>query len=406
MQQGNSPERLTADILIAGGGLVGLTCALALHQAMAGDVRILICDPAPPAPARTVRAYAVAAAGRRFLEQLGLWKAIEAQAQPVHDMVISDSRLHDPVRQPILTFSREEDGAPLAHLVDESELVELARAAVSRAGIAIRRDAVAHFTDTKAAKDVTLTSGATIRATLLVAADGGRSRCRELAGISTVGWDYGQTGLVALIGHTQDHEGKAYQHFLPPGPFAILPMTGKRSSIVWNERTDDAAAILTMDAEDQLRELERRFGPFLGTLSFLTPLRGYPLRFQISRKFAGERLALIGDAAHIVHPIAGQGLNLGLLDAEALAKRVGEAARLGLDLADPVHLAAYERDRRFDTVAKGFSMDTLNRLFSNDLLPVRLVRDFGLGVVERLPAMKRFFMTRAAGPAKSGSDAA
>ena len=406
MQQEADHIAQPVDILIAGGGLVGLTAALALHRELGGDAKILICDPAPPARGGTVRAYAVAAAGRRFLDRLGLWAKIAPDAQPVTDMVISDSRLHDPVRQPILTFSREQEGEPLAHLVDESALVDLAREAVTAAGIAMRTDAVASLTQGSATIAATLASGVTVRAALLVAADGGKSRCRDLAGIGVVGWDYGQTGLVALIGHERAHEGKAYQHFLPPGPFAILPMSGNRSSIVWNERTQDARAILEMDADDQLRELERRFGAFLGRLTFLTPLRGYPLRFQISRNFAGERIALIGDAAHIVHPIAGQGLNLGLLDAEALARRVGEAARLGLDLADPAHLQAYERDRRADTVAKGFGMDALNRLFSNDLMPFRMARDLGLGLVERMPGVKRFFMERAAGDRKAGSDAA
>lgn len=391
------------DILIAGGGLVGLTCALALHHELGGDVKILICDPAPPARSPTVRAYAIAAAGRTFLQSIGLWQSIAAEAQPVHDMVISDSRLHDPVRQPILTFTREAEGAPLAHLVDESQLVALARQAADAAGIEWIQDAVSAMETAPGAVSVTLASGTTVKAALLIAADGGNSRCRQLAGIGVIGWDYDQTGLVALIGHDRDHEGKAYQHFLPPGPFAILPMTGKRSSIVWNERRQDAATILAMDEDDQKRELERRFGAFLGRLTFLTPLRGYPLRFQLSRQFAGERIALVGDAAHIVHPIAGQGLNLGLLDAQALANRVAASARIGLDLADPSGLQAFERDRRADTVAKGFSMDALNRLFSNDLTPVRMLRDFGLGLVERMPQAKQFFMRSAAGSGKPGT---
>ncbi|MGL4811297.1 MAG: FAD-dependent monooxygenase [Beijerinckiaceae bacterium] len=393
----DTPDQEVTDIVIAGGGLVGLTCALALHQELGGDARIIICDPAPPHVAPTVRAYAVAAAGRHFLQHLGLWSQIEADAQTVNAMVITDSHLHDPVRQPYLNFNRDEADVPLAHLLDEGQLVTLAREAVKTAGIITRQDAIDAFSADGAGVSITLKSGQTLRAALLVAADGAKSRCRELAGIGTVGWDYDQTGLVALVGHDHDHEGKAWQHFLPPGPFAILPMTGRRSSIVWNESKADAELILDMDEEDQLRELEQRFGAHLGTLTFITKLRGYPLRFQISRRFAGERLVLIGDAAHVVHPIAGQGLNLGLKDAEALARRVGEAARLGLDLADPAHLAAYETDRRFETVSMGFSMDTLNRLFSNDWLPLRLARDLGLGIVDRLPAMKRFFMREAAG---------
>jgi 2-octaprenyl-6-methoxyphenol hydroxylase len=253
---------------------------------------------------------------------------------------------------------------------------------------------------------VHLASGESLGAALVVAADGARSRLREQAGIGWVGWSYGQSGIVATIGHERDHGGRAIEHFLPAGPFAILPFpdradAGNRSSIVWPEATADAAALLALHPEDLLEELETRFGHQLGANQIETPAKAYPLSFGMARRFIGERLALLGDAAHVIHPIAGQGLNLGLKDVAGLAEAIVDAARLGLDVGSSAALAPYEQARRFDTVAMGVVTDGLNKLFSNDLAPVRLARDLGLGLVDRMPGLKDLFIAQAAGRSPS-----
>ena len=244
--------------------------------------------------------------------------------------------------------------------------------------------------------------GSGCRASVCVAADGARSRLREAAGISWIGWSYPQSGIVATIAHERDHHGRAIEHFLPSGPFALLPLTpggslGHRSSIVWTERRENVPAMLALDPEDALAEVERRFGLELGRIALETPLRAWPLSYGIARDFTATRLALIGDAAHVIHPIAGQGLNLGLKDVAALAECIVDATRLGMDPGGADVLSDYDRARRFDTVAMGVVTDGLNRLFSNDLPPVRMLRDFGLGLVERMAPVKRFFIREASG---------
>jgi len=254
--------------------------------------------------------------------------------------------------------------------------------------------------------DVALTGGEVMPAALLVAADGARSRLREQAGIGWISWPYRQSGIVATIVHERDHEGRAVEHFLPSGPFAILPLKSEaqsdgsvkhRSSIVWTERSENVPALLESGADDLLAELERRFGLGLGRIAFETRPQAHPLAFGVARSFVAERLALLGDAAHLIHPIAGQGLNLGLHDAAALAEIVADAMRLGMDPGGPDVLAQYERARRADITAMGAMTDGLNRLFSNDFLPLRLIRDLGLGLVDRMPGLKRFFIREAAG---------
>ena len=232
---------------------------------------------------------------------------------------------------------------------------------------------------------------------LLVAADGARSRLRERAGIPVRGWSYGQSAIVTTVAHERDHNGRAEEHFLPGGPFAILPLRNRRSSIVWTEHTADAARIVALADDAFHDELEKRFGLHLGEITLAGPRRAYPLGLWVARSFVAERLALIGDAAHVIHPIAGQGLNMGLRDVAALAEAVVDAARLGLDPGDATVLERYQRWRRFDTLAMGVSTDSLNRLFSNRSDVLRLVRDVGLGIVDRLPPLKRLFIREAAG---------
>jgi 2-octaprenyl-6-methoxyphenol hydroxylase len=395
-------------IVIAGGGLAGLALALALKKALADGIDVVMCDPALRRdPHGDKRSYAIAAAARRMLEALGVWNQVADRAQPILDMVITDSRLQDPVRPTFLTFAGEVDGRePFAHMLTAGDLTGALLEACRESGVTLRPEGVKGFAVQGARTDVTLTDGETLPAALLVAADGGRSRLREQAGIGWISWPYKQSGIVATIAHERDHEGRAVEHFLPSGPFAILPLKAEpqgdgslrhRSSIVWTERAENVPALLESNPEDLLSELERRFGLQLGKLSFETTPQAFPLSFGVARSFVAERLALLGDAAHVIHPIAGQGLNLGLHDAAALAEIITDAMRLGMDPGGADVLDGYERARRTDITAMGVVTDGLNRLFSNDVLPVRLIRDLGLGLVDRMPGLKRFFIREAAG---------
>jgi 2-octaprenyl-6-methoxyphenol hydroxylase len=391
-------------IVIAGGGLAGLSLALALKRALGEALDVVMCDPALKRNSSgDTRAYAVAAAARRMLQALGIWDQVDAQAQPVTDMVITDSRLHDPVRPVFLTFGGEAGaGEPFAHMVEGGDLTGALVEACTAAGVVLKPKGVKGFSTEPGAIRVTIDGEEPVVASLLVAADGGRSKLREQAGIGWIHWPYSQTGIVATVAHERDHEGKAIEHFLPSGPFAILPLKpggplGHRSSIVWTERSDAVPHLLALDEDHFLGELERRFGLQLGRIAVETKPQAFPLSFGVARSFVGERLALLGDAAHVIHPIAGQGLNLGFHDAAALAEIIADAVRLGLDPGGAGVLDGYERARRVDITAMGFVTDGLNRLFSNDVLPVRLIRDLGLGIVDRLPMAKRFFIREAAG---------
>ena len=386
------------DVVIAGGGVAGLGLALALRTALGGSLSVTLCDPAlASAGRRDGRAFAFAAGPRRMLEALGAWADVAPHAQPILDMIVTDSRVADPVRPVFLTFAGEvEPGEPFAHMVEHADLLAALEARCRATGVVLRAEAVASASPQGGFTRVTLAGGTVIDASLAVACDGARSPLREAAGIGTVGWAYRQSGIVATIGHERPHEGRAEEHFLPSGPFAILPMTGLRSSIVWTERSDAVEALLGLDDEDLLDEIERRFGLHRGRLSLLVRPRAYPLSFAIARKFAGDRLALVGDAAHVIHPIAGQGLNMGLRDAAALAEAICDAAALGIDPGGPAVLDAYTQARRFDTVMMGAVTDGLNRLFATDSTPVRMLRDLGLGVVDRLPGLKSRLIREAA----------
>lgn len=391
-------------IVIAGGGIAGLSLALALKQALGAAFEIMLADPALRAPARDdSRAYAVAAGAQAMLEALGIWQAVAATAQPMTEMVITDSRGADLVRPVFLTFDGEvEPGQPFAHMVENATLLAALLEACRAAGVVLRPEGVRRFESDEAGIELLFSGGERLGATLLVAADGARSKLREQAGIGWVGWAYKQSGLVATLGHERPHHGRAVEHFLPAGPFAILPLSdggrlGHRSSIVWTEATESVPALLSLDEADLLAEIERRFGLELGEIALESQVGAYPLSFGVARRFVSQRLALLGDAAHVIHPIAGQGLNLGLKDVAALAEAIVDAARLGLDPGGLDVLDDYERARRFDTVAMGVVTDGLNRLFSNDATPIRLARDLGLGLVDRLPGLKRFFIREAAG---------
>jgi 2-octaprenyl-6-methoxyphenol hydroxylase len=386
-------------IVICGGAFAGLALALALRQGLGPEIPVIVADPAlATRPSRDPRATAIVAACRRLFEALGVWDEVAPNAQPMLDMVVTDSQLADATRPVFLTFAGDvEPGEPFAHMVENRNLIDALASRAEAAGVDLRATAVNSYEASADGIDVVLADGSTIAASLLVAADGARSRLRERAGIATHGWEYDQSGIVVTVGHERDHQGRAEEHFLPAGPFAILPLTGKRSSLVWTETRKEAARITALSDEAFHGELEQRFGLHLGEIRALDEPRAFPLGYFVARFFIAERLALVGDAAHVIHPIAGQGLNMGLKDVAALAEVVVDAARLGMDPGQVDVLERYQRWRRFDTMAMGVATNSLNLLFSNESKLLRAVRDIGLGIVDRAPPLKNLFIRQAAG---------
>jgi 2-octaprenyl-6-methoxyphenol hydroxylase len=384
------------DVLIGGAGFAGLALAIALKQALGPAYRVTVADPALGRAVNDPRATAIVAAARRLFETIGTWQAVTEEVQPILDMRITDSHLGDAVRPVFLSFDGDvEPGEPFAHMVENRPLLVALIECAKREGVALVPQAVIGQANTPSHIEAQLSDGNTIAARLLVAADGARSGIRQRAGIATHGWDYGQSGIVTTVAHERDHNGRAEEHFLPAGPFAILPLKGRRSSIVWTEASAEAERIVALPDAEFHAELERRFGLHLGEIQAVGPRLAFPLGLAVARTFVAERIALVGDAAHVIHPIAGQGLNMGLKDVAALAEVIVDAARLGIDPATV--LERYQRWRRFDTMAMGVATDGLNRLFSNHSDALRAVRDLGLGVVDRLPVLKRLFIREAAG---------
>jgi 2-octaprenyl-6-methoxyphenol hydroxylase len=392
-------NRKPIDVLIAGGGFAGLALAIALRDGLGDNFAVIVVDPAlASAQSKDPRASAIAAAARRMFEAVGAWQAVETQAQPILDMVVTDSKLDDAVRPTFLTFGGDvEEGEPFAHMIENRHLIDALVVRAREAGVELRAGAVTGFVAGPRGIDVQFKDGSDMSARLLVGADGAKSAVREAAGIAIHGWDYDQSAIVTTVAHERDHNGRAEEHFLPAGPFAILPLTGKRSSIVWTEMKSEAERIVALPDVEFHAELEKRFGLKLGDIEVAGPRRAFPLGLFTARSFIADRVALIGDAAHIIHPIAGQGLNMGLRDAAALAEVIADAARLGLDPGGADVLERYQRWRRFDTMSMGVATDGLNRLFSNESDALRIVRDVGLGLVERMPALKRVFIREAAG---------
>jgi 2-octaprenyl-6-methoxyphenol hydroxylase len=383
------------DVLIGGGSFAGLALALALKQALGPTYRVTVADPAL-GQTDDARASAIVAAARRLFQTIGVWDMVAGDAQPIVDMHITDSRLGDAVRPVFLTFHGDvEPSEPFAHMVENKPLLAALIERAKLDGVELVAQAVTGQTSAGSHILVALADERTIAARLLVAADGARSGIRQRAGIATHGWDYGQSGIATTVAHERDHGGRAEEHFLPGGPFAILPLKGRRSSIVWTETSAEADRIVALPDAEFHAELERRFGLHLGEISAVGARLAFPLGFAVARTFVAERIALVGDAAHVIHPVAGQGLNMGLKDVAALAEVIVDAARLGIDPATV--LERYQRWRRFDTMAMGVATDGLNRLFSNRSEVLRAVRDLGLGVVDRLPVLKRLFIREAAG---------
>lgn len=376
------------DVILAGGGIVGTALALALRKSLHGRLRVAVIDQQSPSK-DSDRAFALSRGSCRMFELLGVWDAIAPDAQAINEMIITDSRVSDPVRPVFLTFDKPQNSdEPFAYMIPERAIIEALIPVAEQAGVEFLDHRVTRVTDHPDEIEARCDDGVTRRASLLVACDGAKSPIREEAGIAWINWAYRQSGIVATIGHHEPHHGRAEEHFLPSGPFAILPLKGNRSSIVWTEDADRAKSLVARSEFEILDEIERRFGLHLGPITLLTKPRAYPLGFGLARQFGKGRLALAGDAAHIIHPIAGQGLNLGLRDAAALAEAIVDSVSLGLDAGAQGVIDAYDHARRADTVAMGAVTDVLNRLFANDVMPIRLLRDFGLGLVNRMPRLK------------------
>ncbi len=387
------------DILIAGGGLNGVTMALALRSA---GFDVTLVDPQPRARRAADdfdgRGYALSILSQRVLKALGVWDRLD-EVQPILNIKVTDGRAGEGPSPLMLSFDHAEiEEGPMGYMVEDRHLRPALLDAADAAGIRQTEGlAVTGFETTVAGVGIELGDKETLNARMLIGCDGKRSRIAELAGIKRSGHDYGQTALVCAISHEKPHNGVAHQFFMPPGPLAILPLTGNRASIVWSETTDRAAEIQALDDELYLDELRPRFGSFLGDISLAGARFTYPLTLSLAESFVGDRLALVGDAAHAVHPIAGQGLNAGLKDVAALAEVLTDARRRGEDFARPDVLARYEQWRRFDTATLAASTDAINKLFSNDNPALRVLRDVGLGLANALPGLRRSLIREAAG---------
>lgn len=388
--------------VIGGGGAAGLAMALALAEGLGPTARIALVTPqaAPLAPRAGARAVALSAAAIRMLDQLGVWSLCAGEAQPVTAIDITDSSLEAGIRPVLLSYDNVLGSAePASQIVPDGALdFALSTAVSSRPAIErIAGSTIASFISGPFGVNVSLSSGRTLAAPLLIAADGRRSGLRDMAGIRTTGWPYHQTGITVITRHERPHEGRAVQHFLPSGPFAMLPLPGNRTCITWTEEEKEAIRLMALEDAAFLAELERRAGGRLGAFTLEGQRQSWPLDVFIARTFIAPRFALVGDAAHGVHPIAGQGLNLGLRDVAALAEVLTDAARVGLDIGHGSVLDGYERWRRFDTLTSAAGFDALNRLFSTPSGLRRAAREAGLGLVDRMPGLKRHLVAEAAG---------
>ncbi|GLK75001.1 2-octaprenyl-6-methoxyphenyl hydroxylase [Methylopila jiangsuensis] len=381
------------DIAIAGAGAAGLALAVALKTELGAGVRVAAFDPTLGAARDDGRATMIAADGRRLLERAGAWPA---DAHPVAGLRITDSRLDDALRPTFLELGRDLPAdEPFAHMVFDTDLRAALAARAEALGVTFVSRAIRSHAASTGVVTLRLDGGDETRARLLVAADGARSGVRAREKIAVSAFPYDQTALVATLAHEAPHGDVAVQHFLPGGPFAMLPLAGNRSSLVWSERRATAADMAALDDDAFLAEAAKRAGPDFGRLALAGPRGAFPLRFLLARSFVGRRVALIGDAAHVVHPLAGQGLNLGLRDVAALTRVLSAAARAGEDLGAPATLGAYESARRFEVAGFATAMDGLYRLFATNL--ARPLRDVGMGLVDRAPALKRRIVAAASG---------
>ncbi|MGJ8597053.1 FAD-dependent oxidoreductase [Sulfitobacter sp.] len=389
------------DIAIVGGGLNGPALALALASS---GLRVTVID-AQPAGATIEdgfdgRSYALALTSVRMLEGIGLWEAVADEAQPMLEIKVTDGRAGEGPSPFFMHFDHAEiEEGPMGHMVEDRHLRQALLEAVeaSDAIQMINGERVTEQNVDATGITLTLASGKLLRARLCVGADGRTSETAQRAGIKRTGWAYGQTALVCAVAHELPHDGIAHQFFMPPGPLAILPLTGNRSSIVWSETAENAARIHALTDAEYLDVLRPRFGDFLGEISLAGARYTYPLSLSLAHEMIAPRIALVGDSAHGVHPIAGQGLNAGFRDIAALCEIIVDAQRRGEDFGAGVALARYQEWRRFDNASMALATDSFNRLFSNDNALIRMARDIGMGIVSALPSLRRTFIREAAG---------
>ena len=392
---------LDTDIAIVGGGLNGAMMSLALAEA---GFTVTLIDPqtlkSKQNPHFDGRSYSLAIASVRLMQALGLWEELAPNAQPILEIKVADGRAYSNPSPYFLHFDHHEiEEGPMGHMVEDRHLRPLLQKRLQsvsqinyRAGLSVSEMTI---TDTHA--ELRLNTEETLTTRLVIGADGRQSQTAERAGIKRTGWRYGQTALVCALSHNIPHQGVACQYFMPPGPLAILPLTGNRSSIVWTESDANAATIMAMDDTDYMAVLQPRIGDYLGKVELAGARYSYPLNLTIAQNYVMPRLALVGDAAHGVHPIAGQGLNLGLRDIAALSEVLSDARLRGEDFSSLAVLLRYQEWRRFDTTALAVATDAVNKLFSNDNSFLRTLRDLGMGAINSLPALRRSFIREAAG---------
>jgi 2-octaprenyl-6-methoxyphenol hydroxylase len=393
----NTDTKTAADVIIVGGGLNGPTLALALSNI---GLRTIVIDTLA-APTRGLRdfdgrSYALAHASMRLLRNIGIWGDVADHTQPMLEIKVTDGRAGEGPAPWMLHFDHAEiEEGPMGFMCEDRYLRRALLAAMDA------NDRITQLSgETVVAQDVgsvTLASGQTLKAKLIIGADGRTSGTATRAGIKRTGWGYGQTAIVCAVGHEKPHGGIAHQFFMPSGPLAILPLLHNRCSIVWSETDARAAEIMAMDDADFLNALRPAFGDFLGELTLTGKRYSYPLGLTLANRFIADRVALIGDAAHGLHPIAGQGLNAGLRDVAALVDVLSDAKKRGEDIGSPSVLTRYEQWRRFDTATLAAATDAFNKLFSNDNSLLRAVRDAGMGLINSAPTLRRRFIREAAG---------
>ncbi len=389
---------MDTQVLIAGGGLGGGTLALALAEA---GLHVTLIDPSggPAGGAFDGRSYALSLISQRLLAALGLWSDLKDDAQPILHITVTDGRAGEGPSPFVLEFDHGEiDEGPMGWMVEARHLRSVLGAAIdAQSRITLVRDTVVAQDQDIARVAVELSGQGRLSAGLLVGCDGAESGVAARAGIRRIGWAYSQTALVCAVAHERPHEGVAHQFFMPEGPLAILPLKDNRSSIVWSQPHAHARAVMALDEAGYIAALRPRFGAFLGDIALEGARFAYPLRLSLADSFVASRVALVGDAAHVVHPIAGQGLNAGLKDVAALAEVLVEAHRRGEDIGRPEVLARYQTWRRFDVTALALATDGFNRLFSNDNPLLRFGRDIGMGLVGAVPRARRAAIREAAG---------
>ena len=387
-----------ADVIIFGGGMVGLALASALD---ASGISAIVVDPADPAPRSSAafdgRTSAVSSSSMRMLQAIGVAGHLPQPGCPIRTIAVADG-----LRPGGLHFDAD-DGEPLGWMHENRHLRASlqARAEAGARTWLLWQSRVADIDRGEHNVVVALADGRKLSAPLLIAADGRNSPMREAAGIRVARWRYDHQAIVSVLRHEREHDHVAYEIFYPGGPFALLPMTddgaGHRSAIVWSVPRDDAAGWLSLSDDDFAAEAQAAMGGFLGSVAMLAPRSSYPLGFHHAAQITAQRLALVGDAAHAIHPIAGQGLNLGFRDAAALAQVVVEAARLGLDLGDRQLLDRYQRWRSLDALSVAFATDTLTRVYAIPGRTASAVRRFGMGLIDRVAPLRDRLKSEARG---------